>query len=77
MFGKIIGGIVGAKAADRLQGVSGPGGALLGVGAATLARRLGPVGLVAALAGGYALKRHKDKRNGRQAQAAGSGPGTA
>ena len=62
MFGKIIGGIVGAKAADHVRGVNEPGGALLGIGAAALARRLGPVGLIAALAGGYAFKRYKDKQ---------------
>ena len=61
MFGKIIGGIVGAKAANHVRGVNEPGGALLGIGAAALARRFGPVGLIAALAGGYAFKRYKDK----------------
>jgi hypothetical protein len=30
-----------------------------------LARRLGPVGLIAALAGGYAFKRYQDKRGKR------------
>ena len=50
MFGKIIGGIAGAKAANHVRGVNEPGGALLGIGAAALARRLGPVGLIAALA---------------------------
>jgi len=63
MLGKILGGIVGAKAADHVSGVNETGGALLGIGAAALARRLGPVGLIAALAGGYALKRYKDKQN--------------
>jgi hypothetical protein len=63
MFGKIIGGIVGAKAASRISGVNEGGGALLGIGAAALARRLGPVGLIAAIAGGYAFKRYKDKQD--------------
>ncbi|OYW47266.1 MAG: hypothetical protein B7Z08_00555 [Sphingomonadales bacterium 32-68-7] len=62
MIGKIIGAVVGAKAADHVRGVGGTGGALLGVGAATLARRLGPVGLIALLAGGYAAKRYAEKR---------------
>jgi hypothetical protein len=62
MFGKILGGIVGAKAADHVSGVGGTGGALLGVGAAALAKRLGPVGLIAALAGGYAFKRYRDRK---------------
>ncbi len=62
MLGKIIGGIAGAKAADHVRGLNEPGGALLGIGAAALARRPGPVGLIAALAGGYAFKRYKDKQ---------------
>lgn len=70
MFGKILGGIVGAKAADHVSSVGGAGGALLGVGAAALVKRLGPVGLIAALAGGYAFKRYKDK----QATPAGARP---
>lgn len=62
MFGKILGGIAGAKAADHVSGIGGTGGALLGVGAAALVKRLGPVGLIAALAGGYAFKRYQDKQ---------------
>src|SRR5690606_29627265 len=65
MLGKIIGGVVGAKAANHVRGVGGTGGALLGIGAASLARRLGPVGLVAAVAGGYAFKRYRDKQSRR------------
>ena len=65
MFGKILGGIVGAKAAEQVSGVGGTGGALLGVGAAALVKRLGPVGLIVALAGGYAFKRYKDKQDQR------------
>ena len=62
MFGKIIGAIAGAKAADHVRGMNEGGGALLGIGAAALAKRLGPVGLIAALAGGYAFKRYQDKK---------------
>ena len=62
MFGKILGGVVGAKAAEHVSGIGGTGGALLGVGTAALVKRLGPVGLIAALAGGYAFKRYKDKQ---------------
>lgn len=62
MIGKIIGAIAGEKIARHVRGIDGTGGALLGVGAATLLRRLGPVGLVAAAAGGYALKRYVEKR---------------
>ena len=62
MLGKIIGAVAGAKVADHVRGVNGPGGALLGAGAAALARRLGPLGLAAVVAGGYAFKRYSDKR---------------
>lgn len=62
MLGKIVGAIAGRRVAKHVGGVSGPGGALLGVGAATLMRRMGPVGLVAAAVGTYALKRYLDKQ---------------
>lgn len=65
MLGKILGGIAGAKAADHVRGVSGTGGAILGAAAPMVLRRLGPVGLIAALAGGYAFKRYKDKQDQR------------
>ncbi len=68
MIGKIIGAMVGAKMAEREPGgLKGPGGALLGIGAATLARRMSPLGLVALAAGGYAFKRYKDKQQRRTA----------
>jgi hypothetical protein len=58
MIGKLIGGMVGAKVAERARGgVGGPGGALIGALAIPLARRLGPVGLAAVALGGYAAKR--------------------
>jgi hypothetical protein len=62
MIGKIIGGIVGAKAADHVRGIGGTGGALLGVGAATLARRLSLPAMLALAAGGYAFKRLSERR---------------
>ena len=68
MFGKILGGIVGAKAAEQVSGVGGTGGALLGVGAVALVKRFGPIGLIAALAGGYAFKRYRDKQERRTAE---------
>jgi len=74
MIGKLIGAMAGAKLADNVRGVSGPGGALLGVGAAALARRLGPVGLIATLAGGYAFKRYRDKRTTAPGNPAGVRP---
>jgi len=62
MFGKLIGAAAGAKAASQFSGIGGTGGALLGVGAATLAKRLSPLALVALAVGGYALKRRRDKQ---------------
>ena len=67
MIGKIIGGIAGSKAADHIRGINEPGGALLGIGAATLARRLSLPAMLAIAAGGYALKRHKNKEAKRKA----------
>jgi len=62
MIGKIVGAMAGAKMANSVSGgIGGTGGAILGAGAASMAKRLGPIGLIAALAGGYALKRHYDK----------------
>lgn len=65
MIGKIIGAVAGKKLADNVSGLGGTSGAILGIGAATLARRLGPVGLIVATAGGYALKRYLEKREAR------------
>jgi hypothetical protein len=62
MLGKIIGGIVGAKAAKHTRGVDQPGGALMGVASVALARRFGLPGIIAAAAGGYALKRYNERR---------------
>lgn len=63
MFGKILGAVVGAKAAKSHRGgLDGPGGALLGMGAMALVRRFGPIGFIAATAGGYAIKRYNDRR---------------
>jgi hypothetical protein len=62
MIGKIIGAIAGERLARHVGGVNQTGGALLGALAIPLARRLGPVGMIAAAAGGYALKRHYEKQ---------------
>lgn len=62
MLGKIIGAVAGAKAANHISGVGQTGGALLGIGATTLARRMSPLALVAVAAGAYAVKRYNARR---------------
>ncbi len=62
MLGKLIGAIAGERIAQTVGGVSGTTGVVLGTAAAIVLRRMGPVGLVAAAAGGYALKRYYEKR---------------
>jgi len=54
--------MVGARAAKHSRGVNEPGGALLGVASVALARRFGLPGILAAAAGGYALKRYSERR---------------
>lgn len=62
MIGKLIGAIAGKRLASNVGGVNETGGAVLGALAVPLIRRLGPLGLIAAAAGGYALKRHYEKQ---------------
>lgn len=69
MLGKIIGAVAGRQVARHVGGVGGTSGALLGVGAAALLRRMGPGGMIAAAAGSYLLKRHLEKRELRKAAA--------
>ncbi len=66
MLGKIIGGVLGAKAGRNTRGGSESGGALLGVASVALARRFGIPGMIAAAAGSYALKKYKEKRTFNQ-----------
>ncbi|KMS56116.1 hypothetical protein V474_14110 [Novosphingobium barchaimii LL02] len=66
MIGNIIGAVAGNQAAKHIQGVDGTGGAVLGVVATTVLRRLGPAGLLAAAVGGYALKRYSERRKAKQ-----------
>lgn len=73
MIGKILGAVAGQKAAQRVSGVNGPAGALLGAGAVTVARRLGPAGLILAGLGGYAFKRYRDKTRREKLQQGHSG----
>ena len=65
MIGKLIGAIAGAKMADRVRGVSGTSGAILGAAAPVILRRLSLPAMLAIAAGGYAYKRYTDKREKR------------
>lgn len=62
MIGKLIGALVGKRASRHIEGVNETGGALLGAAAVPVIRRLGPLGLVAMAAGGYAFMRHQEKK---------------
>ncbi|MDN3646161.1 hypothetical protein QWY75_08075 [Pontixanthobacter aestiaquae] len=63
MIGKIIGAVAGSKLAKSARGMGGPTGALLGVGAATIAKRASLPVLVALTAGGYFAKKYLAKNN--------------
>ncbi|HZF46624.1 MAG TPA: hypothetical protein VEZ26_09820 [Sphingomonadaceae bacterium] len=78
MIGKMIGAYAGERAARHVDGLNGTAGALLGVGSVTAIKKIGPFGLLAALAGGYALKRRLDhnrqeRNHAKPAPKAGSG----
>lgn len=59
MFGKLAGAWLGSKV---VGGRSGAKGAILGLGAAALARRSVPA-LAAVALGGWAFKRWRERRN--------------
>ncbi len=60
MIGKIFGALAGKRIAEHTSGKNGAGGLVMGVAATSLLKRAGPLGLVAALAGSYFLKRRRD-----------------
>jgi hypothetical protein len=63
MIGRIVGALAGRSMARNMPGgMGGMGGMALGAALPTLARRMGPMGMIAAAAGGYAVKRMMDKR---------------
>lgn len=68
MIGKIFGAFVGNKAAKHVKGVSGTGGALLGIAVPVVVRPLGPLGMIATAAGAYAFKKHSDRREVEKAK---------
>ncbi|AOR80316.1 hypothetical protein [Novosphingobium resinovorum] len=69
MLGRIISAIAGNKASEYVRGVDGTAGTLLGFAAPTVLRRMGPLGIVAAVAGGYAYKKHAERRDAQKARA--------
>jgi hypothetical protein len=74
MLGKLIAGAAGQQLAERLSGGNGATGALAGIATASIVRRLGPAGWIAALAGGYLLKKFNDKRRVSAVQPIGTPP---
>lgn len=68
MIGRIIGAIAGNKAAEHISGVNGTAGTLLGIAAPTVLRRMGPLGIIAAVAGGYAYKKFSERREAEKSQ---------
>ncbi len=60
MLGKIAGALIGKRLAGRGQGAKG---AIIGYGAAALARRSIPA-LAAVALGGWAFKKFREKRRG-------------
>ena len=69
MISKIVGAMAGSHLAKSTSAIGGTGGALLGAGAATIAKRASLPVLIALTAGGYLLKRHNEKRAAREATA--------
>jgi len=61
LVGKILGALIGAEV-ERKRQESGLKGAVLGMAAVGLLKRLGPVGL--AVGGAYAAKKIYDRRKG-------------
>lgn len=72
MIGRIVSALAGRSVARHVGTVAGgTRGALIGAALPTVMRRMGPVGMIAAAAGGYAVKRILDKRRAQQAPASG------
>lgn len=63
MLGKIFGALAGKQVADQSASVSGPTGAILGAVTGSVLRRASIPALVAITAGGYVLKKYKDRRD--------------
>lgn len=68
MLGKVVGALVGAKVAEQTEAVGGIGGAVLGVAATSMVRRMRLPALIALAAGGYAVKKLSDKARADRAK---------
>lgn len=63
MLGRLISAVAGRTLARQVGGRgAGPAGLALGMAVPFILRRFGPVGLVAAAAGGYAVKKFAERR---------------
>lgn len=75
MIGRIVGALAGRSVARNVGTTAGGlRGAAIGAALPTLMRRMGPMGMIAAAAGGYAVKRIIDKRRARDAVTGGTTP---
>lgn len=63
MIGKMIGAFVGEKVARQTDGIGGATGAVLGVVAATVLRRMSLPGILAVGAGAYLYKKYSDRQD--------------
>jgi hypothetical protein len=79
MIGKIVSGLAGRSVARTIGGTAaGPAGALIGAALPvlipTLARRLGPIGMIGVAVGGALFTRWLERRSERQKAVAGLPP---
>jgi len=62
MIGKVIGALAGKRLARSTSGLSESGGLIAGAASAAVLKRLGSLGLIAAIAGGYAVMVFRDRK---------------
>lgn len=68
MIGRIVSALAGRSVARNVGSTAGGlRGAAIGAALPTVMRRMGPMGMIAAAAGGYAVKKLIDKRRAEQA----------
>ena len=70
MIGKMIGAFLGSKAAQHSKTLGGPTGAVLGVLAPAILRRVSLPAMIVMGAGGYFIKKVMDKDAARQGEPA-------